>query len=347
VRSELLIATLILCRFALAGPSTIAAECRIEMELVSEPGLPAGAAHEWLRTLTARGVDKLRIRAAEPGAEPRIETAGPRGAPVYRVTGVLTASNMLQVPGRIFSARDSAGLAVWLKQLRELGPNPPEPAERLPWGFTSEQLAEVRTALADPVGWTTRGVERREALEQLIAQTRLSVTADRVVFTTIASSDRVREELANVAIGTALASVLRSSGCGFEPRLAPSGAFSLVVQSVAELDEPWPVGWPIEGTDRDIVPKLFEFLPASVENASVAQGVEAVAERLGAPVLWDSLALVRFETDIDATKISIEPRRMAYFSLLRRLLAPVWLDYHVRLDEANHPFLWIASTRKP
>ena len=76
---------------------------RISLELFTDQGFGVDDSHRWYQMLTELGVASLQIRGEAPGDEIGIHTVGKRDAPTYEVTGRITASNVLQLPGGKFT----------------------------------------------------------------------------------------------------------------------------------------------------------------------------------------------------------------------------------------------------
>ncbi len=102
--------------------STASAAPRVEFELGTAQGFPATSTQRWYELLTELKVDDLRIRTGKAGEEPTIATSGSQANPTYRVTGILTSADELQLPGGKFGVRDRGRLAGWLEKLRNEGP---------------------------------------------------------------------------------------------------------------------------------------------------------------------------------------------------------------------------------
>ncbi|MHB8899474.1 MAG: type 1 glutamine amidotransferase family protein, partial [Thermoguttaceae bacterium] len=122
-------ARLFLALLLLQGlPDTARADGRVEVELAMEERGSITGQQEWLQRLSQAGLSGFRIRSAEGGEVPNIQRRGTDDAPLYAVTGIITADNVVVLPGARFQATQIGQLAQWLKDLAEMGPADQRPA---------------------------------------------------------------------------------------------------------------------------------------------------------------------------------------------------------------------------
>ena len=93
----------------LAAPHAESAE-RVDLELITEPGLPVNGAQRWLASLKDVPFSSVRIRSANPGDQVEVRQRGGADARSYQVIGLLTERNTLTLPGGEFRMGDTAGL---------------------------------------------------------------------------------------------------------------------------------------------------------------------------------------------------------------------------------------------
>jgi len=335
--------TLFLLALVWSSTSWLAAAPQVELELATGAGTPLTAPRRWYEIWAKLGLEELRIRQWKPGDEIEIVAHGRGESAVYQVTGLIDARGNVRLPGGTFSARDRAGLSDWLARVRSGALTEEKPAVELPWGLTAEQFIELRGVLAAPVEFSTQGVGRLQVYGRLRSQLAVPLSVDPAAVDLIRTDDVVSSELHGVSLGTALSFLLRKPQLGFSPRHDPRHGVDLFVERLTVCEEPWPVGWPVAKKDRSIVPKRFEFVDARISDVSLESAIQSVAGRLDVAVLWDPLALDRWNVDREAILVSVPTRRQAYYRLIDRLLSPVHLVDNVRLDEAGRPFLWITS----
>ncbi len=101
---------------------------------------------------------------------------GSPGSRVYRVIGLLTTTNELQVPGHRFRLSDSAAIGEWLTKLADDGPTAPGAAD-VPFGLRREQYVALRRSFGQPVEVTTAGVSPGEVAGLLTGAPLLLVLA--------------------------------------------------------------------------------------------------------------------------------------------------------------------------
>ncbi|REK11915.1 MAG: hypothetical protein DWQ37_12900 [Planctomycetota bacterium] len=333
-------AALLLASFA--AQQALAAGPPVDFEILTDPGLPVTASQEWYQALTKLGVTGLRIRSG--GGEPGIDNRGTAEKPSYKVTGVLTADNTLHVPGGKFGPRDSGKLRKWLDKLGDRGA---EGVTQRPvaFGLTPSELQRVSEDLMQPVGSSTRG-RGALAVAGAIAQ-RLQIPFVLEDGAKRALADvKVVEEMKELSCGTALAAVLRPAGLVLVPEHPRGGELTYYVGRPRPGREVWPVGWKPEGRAADRLPALFDMLNVEIRETPVADAAVAISGRLEVPILYDYNAMALHGVDPTTTEAEVPAKRMSYSRVLARVLHQAGLEYQLRVDEADKPFLWI-TTLKP
>jgi hypothetical protein len=326
----------------IAGPPACAAG-RVELELVTDGAVPITAQQEWLRRLTQAGVSNLRIRAGQASDRTAIERRGPESAPTYVVTGIITSADEVVVPGARFRAAEARRLAQWLDDLAQHGP-PGERPQRSAFGLTADELAEVHQALSGRVGFSTKGIGRREAIERIGNRLPLPLRVETALLRAIRDDDTVEEELSDLTCGTALAAVVRPLGYALVPRQS-SGGLECTVTAAGPDAEVWPVGWESDKKRGELLPGQYEFLNVNVQDVPVTKVLDAVAARLEVPVLMDHNALARHGIEPEKALVSLPSGRTSYALLLKRSLLKAGLKSELRVDEADKVFLWVTTVR--
>src|SRR4051812_34700693 len=148
------------------------------MEVATEQGFSATQIRDWYQLLTDLKVDNLQIRSAKLGDESKIDTQGTDAAPQYKVLAIITARNELVVPGGRFGLRDKAGVAKWLKTLREEGPDRAKGGKRPPFGIDAALLVKVHEELAHPLGISTLNATPRDILAKASKQIKYPLLVD-------------------------------------------------------------------------------------------------------------------------------------------------------------------------
>ena len=129
---------------ALSLAASLAAQTagRVELELITEPGVPVNAAQRWLGSLKDVSFSSIRIRSANPGDKVEVRQRGGEGSRSYLVVGLLTERNTLQLPGGEFRMGDTSGLRAWLAKIQEGGESRLQESPG-PFGLTPSQLVAV------------------------------------------------------------------------------------------------------------------------------------------------------------------------------------------------------------
>jgi len=329
-------------------PPPAAAAPRVELQLVMQATFPVTAQQQWYKLLTELKVDNLQIRKVGADDKVAIHVSGGESRPVYQVTGMLTGNNELVVPGGRFSPRDRAGLAEWLKQLRENGPEQAGGRKPLPFGLTAKQLTAVHEDLAHTVDFSTKDLAPAEAVAKIASELGCPLLLDAATTVALKKAEAVQEDLAGLASGAALAYLLRPAGLVFSPRIAKRGKkIEYVVRKPITGQTPWPVGWPSELKASDLVPDLMERLnEIEIDDNPLSDTLAAIGERLGTPVLYDHVALARQGLDPGKIKVSLSGKQWWYGKIIDKIMFKAKLKREWRVDEAGKPLLWVTSLKQ-
>lgn len=323
-----------------------AGQARVEIELATERTFIATSQQQWYRLFTELGVDNLRIRKALDGEKAETKTAGTKANPVYRVTGLLQAGDVLVLPGGKFGLRDRARLADWLANLRDVGPNKAD-APKGPFQLDAGQLAAVNSDLSRRVGVGAKELTPAELLSKLSARLKHPVVIDRLAKTPLGQAEPIGAELKSLTAGTALAYALRGAGLGLEPRRNARKQVEYAIVKPAAKQITWPVGWPLEPKKpRDVLPALFETLNVDIDDYPLDEALTAISDKLGFPILYDRHALARHGVDVTNARVTFPPGKSWYNRIIDKLLYQSGLKGEWRLDDAGKPLLWV-TTLKP
>lgn len=329
----------------IAAPAMAAEPARVEMIIGAENQRAAATARQWYEVLTAVGVDGLQIRQRQPGENVEVVDQGAKGAPVYRVFGVLSGRNELIVPGHRFSVRDRDGIADWLKQLREEGIDRASGAPLGPFGLTRDQLTALREDLGRPITESTVDLKPADALSWFSQQLRHELALDPAAKGALAAAEPNREELRGLSLGVGLTYIIRAAGLAVEPSGTRDGAVVLTLRTSDAQREAWPIGFKPEEKAEKLVPDIFEFLTVEIEDTAASDVLASLSDRLELPLLFDHYALARLGIDPEEVLINLPEKRMTYSMVLGKTLSQAQLKYELRVDEANRPFAWITTVR--
>ncbi len=326
---------------SMAAAAGAPAADRVQLILTPERGAPMTAGHEWARTLAGVGLRDVTVAGQATGQQVGISVEGVSGARIYVVRGGIDARGDLVLPGERFRRGEAGRVAAWAEELARLGP--PETREPVvAMGLRMGQLDEIRRAFAVPVGFSTEDISLAEFLRRVQPQVPLPMSIDERLRRT-AAEHRIGDELSEIACGAALALVLREVGAGVVPQANETGPVRLVVRTVRPDEEPWPVGQVPEAGFNRLVPGLLERLTVNIQGAQLDAVITAIAARLEVPVFFDRAALRAREIEPAEVFVDFPERRTNHHTLLERVLHRGRLQYEVRVDEAQRPFLWVTT----
>jgi hypothetical protein len=319
-----------------------AAQSRVEIEVLTRPSLNAAtASQKWMKSLADLGFGNVQFRPAQAGD--RIDVQGADGG-IVRVTAQLDEHGILVTPGGQFAISDSAKLKKWLADLQTGGVEGIGQS-RTAFGFTRNQLDQARQSLAAPVGFATKGMSAAKALEQICAGLKAKVTVEPAIERAIAADEPVRDELEDVASGTALAAIVRPAGGVLIPHYA-DGNLELQLTATKEVGDSWPIGWPPgEKDEGKIIPALFEFIKVEIVDTPAKEAIDAIQVRLKTPFLYDYNNMARNRIDL-AKKVKMPAGKTFYKKILDHVLFQAGLKCEIRLDDAGKPIVWV-TTQKP
>ena len=329
--------------FFLLGLATSACgQARTRLEIFAEDAVPATTQHQWAQMLATAGIDDVRISGKSPLSKVGIETAGSRDSQVYVVTATLNSAGELILPGARFRPNEARAVARWLRELAEKGP--PEKREKeSDAGLTEKQAELLHAALSPSVGPSTRGASRGDVFRKIAEKLAIPLAIPSDLLGKL-EGDKVAEELSGLSSGTALACVLRAVGLCLVPKAGQSGPELTVVALEPGL-KTWPVGWPPRKPSPKVLPALSDEFNANIQGVSVPTVLEAVSKRLGAPVFSDHYALARHGIDPEKALVNVPQSRTTHDRLLRKVLLQAQLRMELRLDEADHPFVWVTTIK--
>jgi hypothetical protein len=344
-------ATIFAIVVAVAAAASAAAP--IVLELATGSGLQITAPQEWLQLLTSLGIDDVQIRSAHADDEPKLENRGTEDRPRYHVVGILSAGEVLHLPGGTFRASDRDRLKEYLTRLAAEGAEGTT-AFHGRFGLTEKQLAVVRADLAQPIDFATKGQPPRAILNRLQPKLTLRFAPDGDADRILRDAEPAQDEVKGLTVGTGLAMILRSYGLALRPEkslgeatayhiaLAPASASGRDPQTSSKETDSWPVGTQWDKSPRDLAPVLMEFVNVEIDGYTLTEAVDAVAPRIKLPIYWDHAALAAAHIDPAAIKVAVPKTRTYYKRVLDRVLAQARLAGQLRTDEAGTPFLYIT-----
>ena len=325
-----------------AGAPAVVAQPRVEITAVIQGEIAPSAPQQWNQLLAKAGCDRATIRSMRVSDELGIANAGGERNPVYRVTAILSGDTLVLPPRSRFSRRDVGGITKWIRDLKENGPEVVTSAKTA-FGLTPKQLEAVNDDLKMPVSVSTKGAASADVVKQLARGLRHAVTIDAGAQRALASDDAIRDELRGLSTGTALAAILRPAGLVLHPRTKAGRVELAVVDSRQRLAN-WPIGWDSKQSPGKAIPSLFDSEETQEVEVPLNVALDELSKRIRTPVLMDhnGMAVRRIAAEAPVT---MRAGRSHFGSIFSHLLRQVGMQYEVRVDENNKPFLWLSAGR--
>ena len=329
-----------------AAPQLSAAQSKVDMELITGAGAGLTEQKEWYEALTDVENIRLRLRRGGRSDQPKIENIGSEKRPHYRVTCILDSRGRMVLPGGSFSKNDAAKLEMWVKRLIEEGPDGVT-SPRGAFGLTSKQLEEAHKASAVIVKENTKGKPTDEVVLRL---TRLidgiPIEIDRLAEPKLYADQEVLDELKGLSVGTALTTALRPMGLALSLKTEKGKLRFVIVDPKKHEGEFWPIGWAHKGSAKSAAPTLFNYLTVEIEEGTALTDIlNSIAGRIEIPVLFDHNAMARDGLELSRMTARFPEKRTYYKRILEVTLGQARLKPYLRLDEANHPFLWVTTVK--
>ncbi len=319
------------------------ADPSLDIELVTEAGFRQEDARKWFALFEEINIYGVKIRGGKRGDRVAFEALG-EPPTRYRITGILSGSNQLDLPGGKFTVSDKARLAAWAAKVRSGG----EDAlfeKPVALGLTAKQLDAAKKEWAGTCRVTTKDQPPGEIVSRILREITPSITLDGKADAKLAQLDKFPDDLTGLSAGTMLAAVLRPAGLALVP-IAEGRTVTWQIVDSQRAAEVWPVGWRPTKPPKDYVPELFKFLTVEIEDTPLTEVIEALQERLAVPVIIDQNSLARERVDLATTKVSLPKTNTFYQKILERALFQAKLKLELRVDEADKPFLWITTIRQ-
>ena len=317
----------------------------VELE-VKMPGAASDDHQQWAEVLADVGADRVRITSAD-SAKPSVAEAQYGGQIILTVTGVLERGGKLALPGGVFSLQDSGKIRALISKLRVDGAQVTL-AQKLAFGLTAEQLVGLSEILAAEVTFETKGQRVGDVVKKIQQTLTIPLNIDSSVGAKLAGSDSVAEELKGLSAGTVLAAIIRPLGLVAVPSRPIGKATELSIVETRSADEHWPVGWPSELSPAKAAPQLFERLNFELNKAPLSDALQAIEQKIHVPMLYDHNSFARDGVELAEIKVTFNKKRQTYFGTVDDLLSQARprLKLELRVDEAQHPFLWISTAKR-
>lgn len=325
--------------------SALAAPPSVELELLTQPGLPVEAPQKWIGMMKDMGLSNVRIRGGEQGDKTEVRKLGSDERPHYSVTGIITSGNVLRLPGASIRLNDKAALSNYIAKLQDSGEDGVR-AKKVAYGLTAKEMVAVHDAVKGVVDFNTKGEPSGEIVKKIVKQIDIKVELDPSAADAPKSDEPVADELNGLAHGTALAAVLRPLGMVFIPERKVGEKLHLRIVDSKGAEKPWPVGWDSPQSAGRLWPDYFKQTNAEITDYVLADALSAIQQRVKLPMVFDHNNIVRQRIDLQQKVSTKKKGKKSYASVVDEILYQARLSAEMRIDEAEKPFLWITINRQ-
>jgi hypothetical protein len=322
-----------------------AAPPTVQLELITQPGLPVDAPQRWISMMKDMGLSNVRIRSGEQGDKTEVRKLGTDERPHYSVTGIITAGNVLRLPGATIRLGDKSALSNWIAKLQDGGDDGVR-AKKVAYGLTAKEMVAVHDAVKGVIDFDTKGEPSGEIIKKIVRQIDIKVELDSSAADAPKSDEPVADELNGLSYGTALAAVLRPLGMVFIPERKLGEKLHLRISDSKGIEKPWPVGWDPPESPGRLWPDYLKQTNAEITDYVLADALAAIQQRVKLPMVFDYNNLARQRIDLQ-TKVSTKKKgKKSYAAVVDEILYQAHLSAEMRIDEAEKPFLWITTNRQ-
>ena len=306
--------------------------------------------HDWVDVLGKQDVivttrngapdDKLGVFESREGGALR----------KVKIVASLDEKSRMVLPDQVFALDDLTRISNWIKDLRQFGAQG-NPDGQKAWGLTQDQLDALLEILRKPVTNEIKEKSVSQAVSQIELPVRYQLTYSAAATKRLKERGEqsiVRQELSGVSQGTALAVLLSEQGLGFRPRRQPDGRIELTIETVGESKELWPIGWPRQVDLPQLAPSLFKIQQMEIaEEQPLDELLDAVAEKIKLPVLYDYAGLAAKDIDLSQVKVLYPYKKTSWITAIREFTYKGRTRAEVLIDEAGRPFLWVVPVGAP
>jgi len=317
----------------------------VEFQILSGNPSIALDSHRWVEALQKHGVT-VRVRTPKAGDELGV-TERVQGTLRWVVaTGEITERGVLRFPQRSLRLSDTVQVKEWIDELKLYGAQGAPEGKPL-WGLTYPQFDKVFAALSMPVENPIQGLPLDAALQQLQLPKEMPLRYHSSAIKLLdeqPAAGPVRPEVQGVANGTALAAVLANYGLGYRPLRTPAGSLELVIEPLANLKQPWPIGWETgkEFSRGKSAPELFKMAQVGFDEVPLEKILAAVADVAQIPVVINYYSAGQRGIDL-ATPVSYPKKRAAYMMVLSSVVRTTRMKQEFRIDERGAPFIYVTA----
>ena len=166
-----------------------------------------------------------------------------KGSRQYQVVGILSADNMLYLPGGKFASATPAKLRKWLDNLGDQGRRRRDRARARHSGCCRGSCEEVTADLKAPVTFSTKDISAADAVGQIGRQLKFSLAGRRGGHAGAGQGHVGRTSCAGCQPARRWPSMLRPAGLAIVPERPAGGELQYRVAPRPSGHESWPIGW--------------------------------------------------------------------------------------------------------
>jgi hypothetical protein len=313
----------------------------LTIEISSDALESPGTQQRWMRMLQEVGADRVVAKTRRTGTA-KVDETETNGIRRINVQGFL-AADRLTLPGGKFRISDTGKIRDLLQKFRDDGKETTL-AEKFNFGLTVSQLVSLSEKLAKPVEGSTKDKPISEVAAEITQSTGIIFVREGRARAVLASDERVSQEYEGMAIGTALAAMIKPFGLVLEPAREQGQAVQVHFKAARDSKESWPVGRKPKQSPVMVAPKLFQKMPIGIKNFPLDKVLNAFQKKAQMPMIFDDEVLAREGIDVAKTKVSINHKDGVLASMISRLLrqSKPKMAYELRADDAGQVFLWIT-----
>lgn len=297
----------------------------------------------WLKELRENGCQRTTMRVRKSTDQLGIRISGSDKS--TKIVVLEVQGGQLVTPSGRLRITEKRKIKAWVDSLR-YPPEEPKP-EMAAFGLNEVELVAVHLKMNRPVKSSTLGKKAEEIILEIRKSIPFPLKLGQSQIQQILEEEVPEIQLKGVSSGTALASFLRPYGLVFYPKKSPNGRVTLIVETSGKAKEYWPVGWPARGLPIQRAPKIFEVYSPAPAIKTIEKAMFDISESSGVPILMDHNTLLPSGFDSTERKSIFKGKKTDYRSAVglwwkKNKRKPI---IEIRLDEAEHPFLWISGNQ--
>ena len=323
-------------------------DTRVSVDLISQDGAGV-AAQEWATIFQDLNVG-FSVRRSQLEDKPETtETTSGVSLRDVQVLGRLERDGSITLSDRRFRTSDVGKIRDWIDGLKSYGAQG-SPKGQPMWGLSKDQFDPLFHALTPVLKTDPQGAPLNKALDLFTVREAypLRFTAEATQLLEGAGvPETVEREYGGLSEGAALAAILNEFGLGFHPQRTPRSKLELAVVALRPKSDVWPVGWPPAEDPPQVAPSLFKQGDVELLDEPLADVLQAVADLIEIPILFDAYGLKTDGINLKTRKVSHKKKRTVWSAALKHVCFQARCKWELRVDEVGHPLLWVLSDIPP